>query len=236
MAQATDTPGNQQVAAPQPSMGSGIHGKHLLDPIDRFSEILFGLIMVLCFTGSLSVANARHEEVHTMLIGALGCNLAWGIVDAVMYLIGSVTQRRRDQAMLQAVMSADSPEQVRLALLPALHPAVASAMTDDELDRLRRRLRNGPADLSGSSLGRDIVAAAAVCALVFLCTLPVVLPFAIIRKPELALRVSNAVALTMLFFAGAKLGRLSGFGAWKTGVIMVMIGLGLVAITMALGG
>ena len=62
--------------------------KHVLEPIDRISEVLFGLIMVLTFTGSLSVAEADRGEVRTMLIGALGCNIAWGIIDAV---LGGVT-------------------------------------------------------------------------------------------------------------------------------------------------
>jgi hypothetical protein len=39
----------------------------VLEPIDRTSEVLFGLIMVLTFTGSLSVAQARRRA---MLIGA----------------------------------------------------------------------------------------------------------------------------------------------------------------------
>jgi hypothetical protein len=46
--------------------------KRVLDPIDRVSEVLFGLIMVLTFTGSLSVAEAGRESIRTMLIGALG--------------------------------------------------------------------------------------------------------------------------------------------------------------------
>jgi hypothetical protein len=33
--------------------------------------------MVLTFTGSLSVADAGRADVRAMLIGALGCNLAW---------------------------------------------------------------------------------------------------------------------------------------------------------------
>ena len=40
--------------------------KRVLDPIDRVSEILFGLIMVLSFTGSLSVAVAGR----TLTLGA----------------------------------------------------------------------------------------------------------------------------------------------------------------------
>ena len=57
--------------------------------MERISEVLFGLIMVLTFTCSFSVAGAGHEEVRTMLVGALGCNFAWGIIDAVFYLMGS---------------------------------------------------------------------------------------------------------------------------------------------------
>src|SRR5690349_7398439 len=67
----------------------------LLDPIDRFSEILFGLIMVLTFTGTISAAESGREEIRTMLFASIGCNLAWGIVDAVMYLFESVAERGR---------------------------------------------------------------------------------------------------------------------------------------------
>lgn len=228
---------SQPIAGSQGTPDLGVHGKHLLDPIDRFSEILFGLIMVLSFTGSLSVATAGHEEVRAMLIGAIGCNLAWGVVDAVMYLIGSVTERRRDRVMLEAVLAADAPGDIRRALAPALPPAVVGALTDEELEHLRQRLRNQSATLKESTLKRrDLLEAAAVFALVFLSTLPVILPFVIFRQAPIALRVSNGVAIAMLFFAGRALGRFSGFGPWKTGLAMVTIGLILVAITMALGG
>ena len=50
----------------------------VLDPMDRISEVLFGLIMVLTYTGTLSVMSDDRTEVRTMLLGALGCNLAWG--------------------------------------------------------------------------------------------------------------------------------------------------------------
>ena len=53
-------------------------GVRVLDPSERIAEVLFGLIMVLTFTGSLSIADAGANDVRVMLIGALGCNLAWG--------------------------------------------------------------------------------------------------------------------------------------------------------------
>ena len=48
----------------------------VLDPISRVSEILFGLIMALTFTGTISAASAGREEVRTLLVGAIGCNIA----------------------------------------------------------------------------------------------------------------------------------------------------------------
>ena len=78
-----------------PENSSERSSKRVLEPIDRVSEGLFGLIMVLTFTGSLSVAEAGRSEVRTMLIGALGCNLAWGIIDGVLYLMGCMAEKGR---------------------------------------------------------------------------------------------------------------------------------------------
>jgi hypothetical protein len=39
----------------------------VLDPANRVSEVIFGLIMVLVFTGSLSIAEADGDEIRTML-------------------------------------------------------------------------------------------------------------------------------------------------------------------------
>ena len=69
-----------------------------LDPIERVSEVVFGVLMALSFTGALSVATAGREEVRTMMLTALGCNLAWGLTDAVMYLVGTVVERSREAA------------------------------------------------------------------------------------------------------------------------------------------
>jgi hypothetical protein len=72
--------------------------KGVLDPVERVSEVVFGVLMALSFTGALSVATAGREEVRTMMLTALGCNLAWGLTDAVMYLVGTVVERSRQAA------------------------------------------------------------------------------------------------------------------------------------------
>src|SRR5215211_3422337 len=86
-------------AAPLASPGAA------LSPVDRVSGVIFGLIMALTFTGSLSVASADRAEVRSMLIGALGCNIAWGLVDAVMFLLGILAERGRNLALLKEARS-----------------------------------------------------------------------------------------------------------------------------------
>src|SRR5687767_15704478 len=96
--------------------------RRVLDPIDRVSEVLFGLIMVLTFTGSLSVAESGREDVRTMLIGALGCNLAWGIIDAALYLMGNLAERGRSLMTYQSVRGASDPQQAHRLIADALPP------------------------------------------------------------------------------------------------------------------
>lgn len=208
----------------------------ILDPAQRFEEIAFGLIMVLTFTGSTSVAEAGHGEVRTMLVQALGCNLAWGIVDGVMYLVAALTERARAVRLHEALLGVHGPEEARRALASSLPDAVAGALGREELDDVLLRVATGPPPPRARLVGRDLRGAVGVFLLVFLSTLPVALPFVVFDDAVFALRVSNAVALTLLFLAGASLGRYAGFGSWRAGFAMLFLGAGLVGVTIALGG
>src|SRR3954449_2523303 len=88
----------------------------VLEPIERISEVLFGLIMVLTFTGSLSAAESGRAEVRTMLFGALGCNLAWGLIDAIMYLMGCLAERYGGLRTIWAIRRAKTVEEADRAI------------------------------------------------------------------------------------------------------------------------
>ena len=115
-----------------------------LDSIDRVSEVLFGLIMVLTFTGSLSVAEAGRDEVRTMLIGAVGCNLAWGIIDGVLYLMGCLAERGKNLRTYRAVRGATDPERAHRLIADALPPVVASVLAPAEIASVHERLLKLP--------------------------------------------------------------------------------------------
>ena len=211
--------------------------KRVLEPVDRISEVLFGLIMVLTFTGSLSVAGAGREGVRTMLIGALGCNLAWGIIDALLYLMGNLADHGRALATYQAVRKVDDPQQARQLIAAALPSPVASILTPEEFASMHQRLKQLPEPPPRPGFKKDDwIGSLGIFLLVFLSTFPVVIPFLVMRSPLPALRVSNAVAIMMLFMAGHAYGRITGQRPWVIGIVMVIIGGALAGMTMALGG
>jgi VIT1/CCC1 family predicted Fe2+/Mn2+ transporter len=211
--------------------------QRVLEPIDRVSEILFGLIMVLAITSSLSVAEAGRAEVRTMLFGALGCNLAWGIIDGVLYLMGCLAEKGRGLITLRAVRKATDPKEAQRLISDALPPVVASVLKPAELEAVYERLKQLPEPPERARLYKDDwMGAIGVFLLVFLSTFPVVIPFIFMREAGPALRVSNAIAIVMLFLTGHAFGRMSGRSPWLFGFSMVVLGLILVGLTMALGG
>jgi hypothetical protein len=211
--------------------------RRILSPIDRVSEVLFGLIMVLTFTGSLSVAEVGREDVRTMLIGALGCNVAWGIIDAMLYLMGRLADKGQSLVTYLAVRQATDPQKARRLIADALPPVFASILEPEELETMRRRLTELPespklARLSGSDWRGFI----GVFVIVFVTTFPVVIPFIFMQSVGPAMRVSNTVAIVMLFLTGYAYGRITGRHPWLVGIGMVVIGFILVGLTIALGG
>src|SRR6186713_154080 len=102
--------------------------KRVLEPHERISEVLFGLIMVLTFTGSLSIAEAGRDDVRTMLIGALGCNVAWGIIDAMLYLMGCLSEKSHGLRTYLAVRKATDPQEAQRLIADALPPLVATIL------------------------------------------------------------------------------------------------------------
>jgi len=211
--------------------------KRVLEPNERISEVLFGLIMVLTFTGSLSVAEANRGEIRTMLIGALGCNLAWGIIDGVFYLMGCLSEQGRGIRSLRALRKATAPAAAHRVIADALPPMVAATLGPAEYESLRQKLVQLPDPPLRPRLGRDAwLGALAVFLWVFLTTFPVAIPFLFMDDLGQAMRISNAIAIGLLFLSGYSFGRIAEYHPWLAGLAMVVLGCVLVGITMALGG
>jgi hypothetical protein len=214
-----------------------VEHRRILDPQERASEVLFGLIMVLTFTGSLSVATSSREDVREMFIGAVGCNLAWGIVDAVMYLTAILVERGRMLALARAVRASEDPAVTRGHIGHVLPEDLGRLLEPAHLDSLAARIRELPEPTRFPRLtARDFAGALGVLLLVFTSTFPVVLPFLFVEDTWRAMRWSNGIALGMLYWAGYLQASWGGLRRVPFALAMVALGVALVALTITLGG
>jgi VIT family len=211
--------------------------KRFLGPMERISEILFGLVMVLTVTCSFSVGGGGRTEVHQMLIGALGCNVAWGVIDAVLYWLACFHAHGQKIMALRAAREAENPDEAYRVIADALPPVLASVTTPAEFEAIRRKLQQLPEPPQRPLLTKDEwLAGLGVFLLVVVATLPVVLPFLFVHDPTRALRISNGIAILLLFLTGYVYGYHSGHRPLRSGLIVIVIGAAMVGMTIALGG
>ena len=209
----------------------------VLSPVDRVSELLFGLFMVLTFVGAVSVTEGGEEQIRSMFAAALGCNLAWGLVDAVMYLIRTVTDRGRLLSLVRSVQTEADAETGRRLVADSLSRVARALVSSVEIEAMHGRIVALPSLPPRPRLNRgDLLAAVAIFAIVVASTFPVVLPFIVFQDVGMAKRVSHGIALAMLFFGGLALGRYAGYGSWRAGLLMAGLGAALVGAIRALGG
>jgi hypothetical protein len=212
-------------------------GKRLLSPVDRIAEIFFGLIMALTFTCTISVMESDRAVVKDMLIGAITCNVAWGFVDAIMYLLMSVTENGRNLTIFNFVRTTSSVDKAHLFIADALPPVIASTMEKHDIENIRRKLLQIPEPPTSSKLTfKDYKRAAGIFLLVFLSTFPIVVPFIFINNLQVALRTSNVIAILIMFSCGWIWGKYAGRSRIVMGMLTSLLGIVLVLITILLGG
>lgn len=217
---------------------SGLHRD--LDPVDTLGELIFGLIMVLTFTiGAKLLGPEETMSGRDLLVAAIGCNVAWGIIDGFLYVLGRVFERRRIASLMQSLRSRRDPEQGFSELRTELAGDLVDLADADDARRLYASImaavrRNPPAPVRLTV--KDLRGAALVFALVLATSIPAAIPFLVLEDDYLALRVSNAVLVCLLFFVGFRWGRHVGSQPWIAGTLIMSIGLALVLVAIPLGG
>jgi VIT1/CCC1 family predicted Fe2+/Mn2+ transporter len=210
-----------------------------IDPGERLGELLFGLIMVLSFTLGAGIELAGDREAtRELLIAALGCNLAWGVIDAALLLMNRLSERGRVYRLVKSIQTSSREHALSLVAselderIPAMVGSdLRAALADDLFGRLRG------AETPRTRISADDVRAGfAVFLLVFLTALPAIVPFLVLRNAQIAMRASNAVLIGLLFVAGWRWAGYTGANRWRTGLFMLLLGVSLVVIAIALGG
>ncbi|SAK52657.1 VIT family protein [Caballeronia hypogeia] len=209
----------------------------VLDTVDRVSELCFGLFMALTFVGTVSAATSGEDAGRKMLYTALGCNLAWGLADAVMYLVRTITNRARRHTLALAIRQELDPAQGLRALRNRVPASLDWFFTDADLESIRARIaRHERAPEKARFERDDFLAALGIFVIIVLSTFPVAAPFVIFSHLPTALLVSRVLTLVMLFFCGYALGGYAGWSGWKAGLSMTATGVLLTMAIIALGG
>jgi hypothetical protein len=209
-----------------------------LDPAARLGEILFGLIMALGFTGAVRLG-VEEADNRTLFIAILGCNLAWAIVDGVMYVLTALFEQGRKARLVRDVLAASSDTAALELIGTEFDDRIEPLLTADERAQFYRSLlaavRRAPRE-PPRLRRQDALGGVAVALIIAGATLPVVVPYLVFSDPNLAVRISNAVALTLLFVLGVRWGQLVGGRSLRIATGLTLIGIILVLITIVLGG
>jgi VIT1/CCC1 family predicted Fe2+/Mn2+ transporter len=197
--------------------------------------------MTLTFTlaAGIVIQEEGRAGAREMLIGILGCNLAWGIIDGVLYVLGQVFERGRvrriGSKLRQSMSEADARQLVADEFDETLVPVTDGPMRQRLYQSIVEHVRN--AAVTPNRVRReDLLGGLAAGWLVFACSFPAVLPFLFLDDPRLALRVSNVILLGLLFFVGWRAARHTLAKPWLAGVMFLFVGVLLVAVAIPLGG
>ena len=209
-----------------------------LDPASRLGEILFGLIMALGISGAVRLGREEADN-YALLIGILGCNVAWAIVDGVMYVLTALFERGRKLRLARDVRAAAGDTAALRLIAGEYDDRLETLLTPEERAQMYRsvltavrRLRPERARVRRA----DLLGGLAVALVILVATLPIVVPYLVVEDPNLAVRSSNLIALTLLFLLGAWWGRVVGGHSWRIATGLTLIGVVLCLITIALGG
>ena len=211
-----------------------------LDPSDSLLEVLFGLVMAFTMTaGARLLFNAQEFSVVELAIGLLGCNVAWGIIDAAFYLLGSLFNRNRRALFVQKLQAA-ADEREALTMIEdefglSNEPPLSAKGRADLHRTLLKALQQagtGRARLRGE----DFIAAGLIAALVSVTALPGLAALAVISDGLGALRIANFAQLGLLFVIGYGWAQYSGANPWHAGSTISVVGVLLILIAVALGG
>jgi hypothetical protein len=205
-----------------------------LDPASSLGEILFGLIMTLTFTlgAGLMLQEEGREGARALLIATVGCNIAWGIIDGVLYVIGRLFERGRLTRLGQRIRETQDDAEARGLVAGELDELLETVTTGEDRRALYARIVQNIRSHKVLGYGRvtreDLMGAVVCFWLVFFASFPAAIPFFFIEDPWITLRVSNAVLISLLFAAGYSWAKYTMAKPWVAGVTFLLGGLGLV--------
>lgn len=219
-----------------------------IEPVDMLAEAIYSVLIVMTFTmafnafgGSTAVGAAVDAVRVSQLLGAaIGCAVAWGLIDGVMHILTSLFERAEGLRLARAVQTAPSTDAAVTLIGGELDPRLARITTDEERRLLYTAISNriDKLTISSARITRDdLLGALATVLVALIATLPAAIPFLFINQdPYLALRASNVISILLLFWLGWRWGKYLGSRPLWTGLGLAAVGVAMVLVAIPLGG
>ncbi len=211
-----------------------------IEPSEWWGALLFGLIMAMIFTvGGRSVVAEGEDATHDMLVGVIGCNVAWGIIQGWMFVLEAVFERTRLAHLLKEVKESTDEEQALAAIRDELDPTLEMVASDEERARLYAHILGNvkKADQPKTGIKRDdLITATIIFVLISLTALPAVLPFLLMDNLRDALRVANSLQVLLLFLVGFGWANATHANRWVSGLGVMFVGILMAVVGELLGG
>ncbi|WP_454632384.1 hypothetical protein [Bradyrhizobium cenepequi] len=212
-----------------------------LKPSETLSELFAGLVVVLTVTLAASVLGGGDEAgATTALIGAIGANTAWGIIDASLYVMNATFDRKRQLRFVHVIAAspdeATALDQIRGELDPILESVTKAGDRDQLYRSIYSTLAHGEFPARSGLQRDDIVGAIQMFCIALCATLPAAIPLLLSSHPMQALRISNFLVVGLLFIVGYYWAKYVDVNRWFAGLGLMSLGLILVGVAIALGG
>src|SRR6476646_9759437 len=130
-----------------------------LDPATSLAEVLFGLIMTLTFTlgAGIVIENEGREGARQLLVAVVGCNVAWGVIDGVLYILRQLFIRGRIRRLARSVHNAADDRAATAVVAEELDRLLLDIAPPSERDtlylRVAKHLRSNP--VAGNNVRKD---------------------------------------------------------------------------------
>jgi len=238
-----------QITASKPATTKAKEGflQRFLDPIDRITEAIYAVLIVMTFTMAYRAIDASafptqpvSQLVTQLAIAAFGCAVAWGIIDGAMFILLSMLERGENTRLLTKMKKAPNEQAAIGVISDHFDESLETIMSEEEREQFYQQAYLRLRDNEPKQIGfkrEEFLGALGVLLIAIIVTLPVVLPLIIFRTDaNLALRASNLMAIVMLFIFGDRWAKYAGSNRLKMGLLLAGLGVAMVLVAIPLGG
>jgi hypothetical protein len=221
----------------------------LLDPIDRLSETIYSVLVLLTFTLAYRIIRLGADPMsppdsvqysNDLLIAALGAIFAWGVIDGLMYILMEVFQRGERHRLLHLLQGAENDAERVDTLADELDYILEPITDETEREQLYQSMLRHLRTAQPQPIGfkrEDFTGALGTLVVAVIAVIPSLIPLVVLRHNyDLAIRVSNVISFIVLFHAGYSWGAYTGVNPWRTGLTLITAGVTMVAVAIPLGG